>query len=170
MTKAYLLGALHDATERKTTFRVAQKSKAFVESIAKGIKRLGQSAWIYKEGRKRNVYIVEFSKKLLRDTAISSLRDKIEYIRGYFDAEGGIARRKHVRYYIYFAQKNLVDLQRVKKYLEEIGIRCGIIHCPSKTVDPDYFRFYVRAASYRDFAEKIGSWHPIKRRFLRMKI
>ena len=170
MTRAYLLGVLHDATERKTTFRVAQKSKAFVEFIAKGIKKLGQNAWTYKEGKKRHVYIVEFSKRLLQDIAISSLSDKIEYARGYFDAEGGIARRNTVRYYLYFAQKDLEDLQRVKKYLEEIGIRCGAIHCPSASVDPHYFRFYIRAISYRDFAEKIGSLHPVKRRFLRMKI
>jgi intein-encoded DNA endonuclease-like protein len=170
MTRAYLLGVLHDATERKTTFRIAQKSKAFVDFVARGIKEFGQSAWIYKEGKKRSVYIVEFSKMLLRGTVIASLSDKIEYIRGYFDAEGGIARKSTVRYYLYFAQKNLEDLQRVKSYLEEVGIRCGATHCPSARVDPRYFRFYIRAISYRDFAEKIGSWHPVKRHFLRVKI
>ncbi len=170
MTKAYLLGVIHDATERKTTFRVAQKSKAFVEFLAGGIKKLSHSAWIYKEGKNRNLYIVEFSKSLLNDFSINSLQEKIDYIRGYFDAEGGIARKKHVRYYLYFAQKNLSDLRTVKNYLEEIGIQCGTIHSPSKLIDPNYFRFYIRAASYGDFAEKIGSWHPVKRHFLRKKI
>ena len=170
MTKAYLLGVLHDATVRKTTVRIAQKSKAFVEFLAGGIRELESSAWIYKEGKNRNVYIVEFSKSLFKDASIKTPQDKIDYIRGYFDSEGGIARKKHVRYYLYFAQKNLNDLQLVKDYLEEIGIKCGIIHQPSKSMDPDYFRFYIRAVSYHDFAEKIGSWHPVKSRFLRKKI
>lgn len=170
MTKAYLIGVLHDATVRRKTIRIAQKSKAFIEFLAGGIRKLGGNAWIYKEGKIRSVYIVEFSKLLLDDVKIDSLKEKIEYIRGYFDAEGGVARKKHVRYYLYFAQKNLSDLQRVKSYLGEVGIKCGTIHCPSQKVDPHYFRFYVRAASYADFAEKIGSRHPVKSRFLRKKI
>jgi len=169
MTKAYLLGALHDATERKTTYRIAQKSKIYIDFLAKGIVSLGRKAWTYKEGKHRNLYIVEFSKSLLRDTKIRSRQDKIDYIRGYFDAEGGIARNPKVRYYLYFAQKNLSDLEEVKVYLEELGIMCGKIHNPSKKVDPEYWRFFIRAKSYEDFAKIVGSWHPVKRRFLRMK-
>ncbi len=169
MTKAYLLGALHDATERKTTYRIAQKSTEYVEFLAEGIKSLGRKAWTYREGKSRNLYIVEFSKSLLKGAKIRSRQDKIDYIRGYFDAEGGIARNPKVRYYLYFAQKDLSDLQEVKDYLEELGIACGKIHNPSKRVDPDYWRFFIRVKSYKDFARTIGSWHPIKRRFLRMK-
>ena len=169
MTKAYLLGALHDATERKTTYRIAQKSKRYIEFLAKEIKSLGRKAWIYKEGKSRNLYIVEFSKSLLKGTKIRSRQDKIDYVRGYFDAEGGIARDPKVRYYLYFAQKDGDDLQRVKRYLGEFGIACGKLHNPSKKVDANYWRFFVRAKSYEDFARIIGSWHPVKRRFLRMK-
>lgn len=169
MTKAYLLGALHDATERKTTYRIAQKSKAYIEFLAKGIKSLGRRAWMYKEGKSRNLYVVEFSKSLLKGAKIRSRQDKIDYIRGYFDAEGGIARNPKVRYYLYFAQKDLGDLQKVKNYLEELDVACGKIHNPSKKADPEYWRFFIRAKSYEDFAKIIGSWHPVKRRFLRMK-
>jgi len=70
---------------------------------------------------------------------------------------------------LYFAQKDLSDLQEVKSYLEELGIVCGKIHNPSKKADPEYWRFFVGAKSYKDFAVIIGSWHPVKRRFLRMK-
>jgi hypothetical protein len=157
MTEAYLLGALHDATERKTTYRIAQKSKAYIEFLAKGIKSLGRKAWMYREGKSRNLYVVEFSKSLLKGAKIRFRQDKIDYIRGYFDAEGGIARNPKVRYYLYFAQK------------EELGIACGKVHNPSKKVDPRYWRFFIRAKSYEDFAKIIGSWHPVKRRFLRMK-
>ena len=103
MTKAYLLGALHDATERRLTFRISQKSKAYTEFIAKGIKKLGGNAWIYKEGKARDVWIVEFSKVFLKTKKIQTKQDKIDYIRGYFDAEGGIAKQPSVRFYIYFA-------------------------------------------------------------------
>ncbi|MFZ5366507.1 MAG: LAGLIDADG family homing endonuclease [Patescibacteria group bacterium] len=167
MTKAYLLGALHDATERKTTYRIAQKSKSYIEFLAEGIRSLGRKAWMYKEGKSRNLYVVEFSKSLLKNTKISSRQEKIDYVRGYFDAEGGIARDPKVNYYLYFAQKNLGDLQKTKHFLEELGISCGRIHNPSKRADPDYWRFFIRAKSYEDFARIIGSDHPEKSHFLR---
>ena len=74
-----------------------------------------------------------------------------------------------MRYYLYFAQKDLSDLQEVKSYLEELGIVCGKMHNPSKKADPEYWRFFIRAQSYEEFTKIIGSWHPVKRRFLRMK-
>ncbi len=169
MTKAYILGALHDGTKRRNTFRISQKSKSYIKFLAKSIKALGYNAWIYKEGKNRNLYIVEFSKFVLDKTEINSTNEKIDYLKGYFDAEGGIAKNQKVRYYLYFAQKNLSDLKKVKKYLTELKIETGKIHNPSKTVDPNYWRFYIRANSYEKFAEIIGSDHPIKSHFLRMK-
>lgn len=170
MTKAYILGALHDATRRKTTFRISQKSEAFVTFIAEGIKSLGGSAWTYREGSSRDVYIVEFSQSFVNTTKITSLDEKADYIRGYFDTDGGIAKQSQVRYYLYFAQKNLLDLEQVKEFLSELGINSGKIHNPSKKVDPSYWRFYISAKSYTDFAQKIGSWHPEKKLYLRMMI
>jgi hypothetical protein len=170
LTKAYLLGALHDATERKTTYRISQKSKEYVELIAKGIMALGRKAWVYQEGQNRNVYVVEFSKSILNGFKLKTQQDKVDYIRGYFDTEGGIAKSKRVRYYIYFAQKDRKDLEEVKRYLEELKLNCGKTHNPSKRVDPDYFRFYILADSYNQFATTIGSFHPDKIKCLRMKI
>ena len=125
---------------------------------------------MYKEGKARNLYVVEFSRSFLKGFEINSQQDKIDYIRGYFDAEGGISRDPKVRYYIYFAQKNLKDLERVKKYIEEFGIICGKVHNPSKKADPNYWRFFISIKSYEVFARIVGSWHPIKSHFLRMKI
>ena len=172
ISKAYLLGVLHDATERRLTYRVAQKECKYLEFLSKQLKKIGCKSWIYKEGIDRNLYVIEFSKSklLLNHFQMSTREDKVDYIRGYFDAEGGIAKRKNVRYYIYFAQKNYEDLAELRGYLKDVNIECGVIHNPSYRVDPDYFRFYISSRSYRDFARLIGSWHPTKRHFLRMKI
>ena len=35
-----------------------------------------------------------------------SQKDKIEYLRGYFDTDGGVAKSINVRFYLYFCQKN----------------------------------------------------------------
>ncbi len=170
MTKAYLLGALHDGTVRRLTYRIVQKDQEYIEFLVKEIKGLGQKAWMYKEGKTRNLYVVEFSRSFLEDFVIESNQDKIDYIRGYFDAEGGVSRDPKVRYYLYFAQKNLKDLMQVKEWLEELKVKCGSIHNPSKKVDPNYWRFFISIQSYEKFAQLIGSWHSVKGRFLRMKI
>jgi intein-encoded DNA endonuclease-like protein len=161
---------LHDATERKNTYRIATKNFNFAKIIREGILKLGSKAWIYKEGKNRNLWIVEFSKTLLKESKIKSKQNKIDYIRGYFDAEGGISQSSKVRFYIYFCQKDLIDLKEVKNYLLELGISCGIIHNPSKKVDPNYWRFFVSSKSYKDFARIISSDHPGKIKLLEMKI
>src|SRR3990167_2685662 len=122
MTKAYIFGALHDGTVRKLTYRIVQKDQEYIKFLVKGIKNLGQNAWMYKEGKTRQLYVVEFSKPFLKDFVFESNQDKIDYIRGYFDAEGGVSRSSTVRYYIYFAQKNRKDLEQIKMFLEELGI------------------------------------------------
>ena len=170
ITKAYLLGALHDSTETKYTFRISQKYYEYIQILSQGIIDLGYKAWIYKEGKSRNLYIVEFSKKLLSEVVIRSLNDKKDYIRGYFDSEGSVPRSLQARYYIYFAQKNFEDLKQLRNYLLELGINCGEIHTPSVRVDPNYFRFFVLRESFEKFGLKIGSYHPEKSKYLRMKI
>ena len=56
--------------------------------------------------------------------------------------------------------------------LESWGIDCGRIHNPSQSVDPGYWRFYIRSESHHRFMAMVGSWHPRKRRLIeaRMKI
>src|SRR3989338_2291224 len=165
MSKAYLKGALHDATERKYTFRLCQKQQAYVEFIANLVRKLGFNAWTYKEGKTRNVYIVEFSKKILDSFEIQTRQDKIDYIRGYFDAEGSVPRKKLGFQYIYIAQKSNQELLELVSYQNILGIACGKIHVPS-TKKPDYWRFYASAKSRKKFIETIGSWHPEKSQLL----
>ncbi len=155
MTKSYLLGALHDGTVRKITYRIGQKDRRYIEFLLKGIQNLGQKAWMYQEGKSRQLYVVEFSKNFLKDVKITSFQDKIDYIRGYFDADGGVSRNPKVRYYLYFAQKNFKDLKQVRDYLNEVGIKCGKLHNPSKKVDPNYWRFFISVKSYQKFAKII---------------
>jgi intein-encoded DNA endonuclease-like protein len=164
------LGLLHDATERKTTFRIAQKNQKYLNFIKSELLILGARSWIYKEGKDRNVWILEFSKKFLNHTRIISIQDKIDYLCGYFDAEGGIAKSSKVRFYLYYCQKNFDELLQLKNYLEELKIGCGVIHNPSKKRDPNFWRFYIAAKSYVEFAKIIGSKHPDKSKMLRMKI
>lgn len=122
-----------------------------------------------KKARVDNFGLSNFPSHLLGFKIVRK-QNKIDYIRGYFDSEVGIARSRTVRYYLYFAQKDRRDLEQVKRYLEELKISCGVIHNPSKKVDPAYWRFFVRAASYKDFAKIIGAAHCEKAKFLRMKI
>jgi intein-encoded DNA endonuclease-like protein len=169
MSKAYIFGALHDATERKYTYRLSQKEREYVEFVANLLRSAGNKAWVYREGKSRNLYVVEFAKSALSGTEIKTEKEKVDYLRGYFDAEGGVPKRPGVRFYIYFAQKDRKDLEKAKKLLGEIGIKCGKIHNPTKK-DPNYWRFFISSQSYKDFVEKVGSWHPRKRQLLRVKI
>ena len=170
ITKAYLLGIIHDASVRKTTYRVATKNQTFAEILKQGIIDLGRAAWIYKEGKSRNLWIVEFSKSLLNGMKIISKEEKLDFIRGFFDAEGGIAKSSKVRFYLYFCQKNKIILKEIKRHLVSFGIESGVIHNPSKRVDPNYWRFFIRAKSYKKFAKVVSSSHPEKLPILRIKI
>ena len=169
MSKAYLLGALHDGCTRKHTYRIAQKHESFVQQLAEMIRQMGFRAWVYREGKDRNVFVVEFSKSVLSGFEITSIQDKADYARGYFDAEGSVPVNGK-RFYAYLCQKDLADLAQVKSYLQELGISCGEIHNPSRTADPDYWRFYVSSKSYADFAGIIGSQHPVKSKILEKMI
>ena len=170
VTKEYLMGLIHDATVRRLTFRIAQKNEEFLRFLKEQMSKLGIRSWIYKEGKTRNVWILEFSRKHLDNVRIVSNSERIDYLRGYFDAEGGIAKEPKVRFYLYYCQKNLAELEQIKSYLEELGINCGVIHNPSVMRDPDFWRFYISANSYSKFAKIIGSMHPDKWPILRMKI
>lgn len=96
----------------------------------------------------------------------------LDYARGYFDADGGMPRDPQARLYVQFCQKDLRSLEQVAKILASWSIECGRIHNPSAKVDPEYWRFFVRARSHERFMRLVGSWHPIKGTLIeqRMKI
>ena len=76
VTKAYLLGLIHDATKRKTTIRVAQKNLPFLQNLKRKMKPQGINSWIYREGKLREVWILEFSSKHIREVDILSKQEK----------------------------------------------------------------------------------------------
>jgi len=175
--KAYLFGAIHDGTynQKHKSFRFTQANIDWLKFIKRCLDKLGFKAWIYQEGKNRKVYALETTAPILKskfNLLESSNKAKLAYVKGYFDAEGGIPKTIKQWFYIQISQKNKPELQIVKKILEENGIKCGKIHIPSVKIDPNYYRFFVSRQSHKNFAKIIGSWHPRKRKIfkLRMKI
>jgi hypothetical protein len=175
---AYLHGAFHDGTSNRfhKTFRFCQKEREWLERLQDMLQNIGFNSWIYREGKDRNLYILETTAKFLKDdikpTSFLTLEEKIAYIRGYFDAEGGIPQNIDHWLYIQLSQKNELELIELKILLEEMGIKCGKVHIPSRKVDENYFRFFIARQSHQEFITKINSWHPRKEKIfqLRMKI
>jgi intein/homing endonuclease len=112
------------------------------------------------------MHVLETSAKFLDvdydPDSLVTTDERVAYIRGYFDAEGGIPRKQGALPYIQLVQKNRIELEQVRSMLSALGITCGRMHNPSVEVDPDYWRFYVLAASRPLFARLVGSWHPRK--------
>ncbi|MFH1720264.1 MAG: LAGLIDADG family homing endonuclease [Patescibacteria group bacterium] len=166
--KAYLLGALHDGTYNKLhkTFRISQKGNDWLRKLQLILKRIGCKSWIYREGKDRDVYVLETTASFLDmkfdPMKLKTNEEKISYVRGYFDSEGGISHKLKDRFYIQFCQKNMEEMIKVRNILGHSGIKCGKLHNPSKAVDPNYWRFYVKTESHSNFIGKVSSWHPRK--------
>ena len=174
--EAYLQGALHDGTYNasRKTHRFSQNSVEWLMLLQELLGYLGYKAWIYREGSNREVYVLETSAKFLSTSYspanLQNTSDKIAYIRGFFDAEGETPKNQKDRFYIQLVQKNRPKLVWIRNSLQEIGIKCGKIHNPSKKVDPHYFRFYIATSSHKDFIDKIGSWHPRKSKIFQTRV
>jgi hypothetical protein len=167
-SQAYLQGALHDGTRSVLhhTHRFSQKGTSWLQRLSVLFAEMGHRSWIYQEGSTRQVFVLETSAPFL-DVSYDPHRletdaERMAYVRGYFDAEGGMPQTPHVRFYLQFTQKNEIELGKVKAILERLGVQCGKLHNPSCRIDPHYWRFYIRARSHHDFARLIGSWHPRK--------
>ncbi len=171
---AYLHGAMHDATPNKgKRVRFGQKYPEWLETLKDLLCLVGSNSWIYKEGKDRNLYILETVCKDLDFTfnpkVLSTKGDKIAYIRGFFDAEGGVPHNNG-KFYIQLAQKDFRKMEIIKNILIDLGISCGKIHNPSIRVDPDYWRIFISRKSHKEFASIIGSWHPIKKEILSQRM
>lgn len=173
--RAYLQGALHDGTYNKyhRTFRFVQKEREWLERLQSLFSILGIKSWIYREGKMRSLFALETSAPFLKiyfdPKFLKTDGEKIAYIRGYFDAEGGIPHNGKF-FYLQFAQKNFPDITALHFIVRELGIDCGIIHNPSITKDPHYWRFYILRNSHQKFLELIGSWHPRKAQIIQQRM
>ena len=169
--KAYLQGALHDATfSPNRRYRFSQKGTEWLFLLKDLLGKINYSSWLYREGRNREVFVLETLADFL-DFAFDpiSLKDapaKAAYVRGFFDAEGGVPHNSSNLFYIQLVQNSKPKLEALKKILSGLGIGTGHIHSPSKRVDPHYWRMYVSANSCSRFIREVGSWHPKKKKFL----
>jgi len=173
--KAYFLGALHDGTfSSNKRFRISQKGTKWLKFLQQLFREIGYNSWIYKEGSNRKVYVLETLADFLDfkfdPLMLKEIQEKASYLRGFFDAEGGIPRDSKARFYIQLTQNSKDKLKRLKKLLKDLGIKTGKIHNPSKRVDPNYYRMYVLANSQKLFLARVGSWHPRKIRTLRKRM
>ena len=166
--QAYLQGALHDGTFNKYNqrFRFSQSGTAWLKVLQQCLKKTGFNSWIYREGKYRNIFVLETLANFL-DTAFDPISLKTEaekkaYIRGFFDAEGGIPRNLHSLFYIQLVQNDKLKLEKIKHLLNEFDIVTGAIHNPSVKVDPDYHRMFVLSKSRAAFVKIIFTWHPRK--------
>jgi hypothetical protein len=100
---------------------------------------------------------------------LKTIDERNAFVRGYFDAAGGVPRDPSARFYIQMVQKDREDLELVHRFLAQLDILSGRIHNPSARVDPAYWRFYVLARSHEDFIKRVSSWHPRKRMLLDLR-
>ncbi|MBI3627907.1 MAG: LAGLIDADG family homing endonuclease [Candidatus Sungbacteria bacterium] len=174
--RAYLLGALHDGTFNRYNqrHRFAQLGTDWLSVLKSCLALTDNTSWIYREGRNRKVYVLETRAKFL-DTKfdpkrLNSAEEKIAYLRGFFDAEGGIPRSPSARFYIQLVQNDRIKLEKLKQMLISFGIQSGKIHNPSFHIDPDYFRMFISKKSQENFLKIIGSWHPRKIKTLQQRV
>jgi intein-encoded DNA endonuclease-like protein len=173
--QAYLLGALHDGTfSCNKRFRISQKGKEWLKILRELLKRINYNSWIYKEGSDRKVYVLETLANFLdfrfNPLSLKTRKEKICYIRGFFDAEGGIPHNSKARFYIQLTQNDKKKLKKLKEILNGLGIKTGKIHNPSIKVDPSYWRMYILEISQKIFVKTIKSWHPRKIRILEKRM
>ncbi len=171
---AYLQGAMHDASLNKgKRIRFVQKYREWLVVLQNLLAAINVRSWIYKEGKTRDLYVLETVCPYLRfdfdPRAFRSVGQKIAYLRGFFDAEGGIPRNGK-RFYIQLVQKDRSKIELLKEFLRGLGIESGKVHNPSKRVDPDYWRIFVATNSHQKFARTISSHHPIKAEIFRQRM
>jgi hypothetical protein len=176
VTRAYLQGAFHDGTWNRANqrSRFAQKEIGWLYILKSLLGDLGYTSWMYREGKMRNVYVLETQANFLsigfNPSGLRARSEQIAYIRGFFDAEGGIPHNPNARFYVQLVQNSRPKLEAIKVMLQKLGVAVGDLHNPSQSVDPDYWRMFVRTRSQAAFVNIIGSWHPGKVSILRERV
>ncbi len=135
-----------------------------MELLQSFLREIDCNSWVYKEGKNRNLFALETLCEYVDfdfNPSNLSAEEKLFYVKGFFDAEGGVPRNGK-RFYIQFAQKSYRKIERIRDILNEFRINCGKIHNPSEKVDPDYWRIFIRSDSHKKFIKVVGSLHPIK--------
>jgi len=176
--EAYLQGALRDGTYSAlhNTHRFCQSREDWLDVLGMALSMLGHRSWKYREGRKRALWVLETTAKFLDldfdPTPLIGTPNGLLYVRGYFDADGGMPKDAGARMYVQLCQKNKASIEMVATILGSWKVECGRVHNPSVRADPNYSRVFVRSRSHESFMRLVGSWHPAKRHQIntRMKI
>jgi intein-encoded DNA endonuclease-like protein len=95
------------------------------------LRNLGSNSWVYREGRRR-VWVLETTYQNRVSSPLPSAIEEAEFVRGYFDAEGGVPRRLNDRFYIQLVQKNRLDLNRVRDSIRRQGIHAVDCTIPAR--------------------------------------
>ncbi len=175
--EAYLQGALHDASLNKgKRYRFTQSDVRWLKILKTILQDLGYASWIYREGKTRHVHALETLAQFLSFSfdplTLKTNIERASYVRGFFDAEGGIPRIPNAKFYIQLVQKDKEKIEKIVHMLNMLGIHTGKVHNPSVRVDPNFWRVFVSTRSHTTFARIIGSWHMRKATIFceRMKI
>ncbi len=161
---AFLHGAIHDGYvyTGKTKGRIAvitQKNRKWLENIKSIIEDNNGKAWIFPQ---RDIHVLETKfRQFFEEPDLSTAKAKIEYVSGFFDAEGGIPKKLDSRFYIQLVQKDREKLQKIRNILESFGVECGVLHQYDRKKS-GCWRFFVRAKSWLKFIELVRSRHPEK--------
>ncbi len=111
--RSYLHGASRDGTFSRLhkTLRIAQADTEWLGILSHLLGRLGKRSWIYQEGC-RNVWVIETTWRPESPEPVHNRGESAAFVRGYFDAEGGVPANVSDRFYVQFVQKNRMDLAR----------------------------------------------------------
>ena len=120
--KAYLFGALHDGTRRPSgRVRFGQRDIRWLKELRRMLQSLGHHSWLYREGRRRQFYVLESVASIFREPfypgRLRTREEQVAYVQGFFDAEGGVPRSPKATRYIQLVQKDQKKIVLIKRLL-----------------------------------------------------
>ncbi len=193
---AYILGAMRDGcfTVNKKyhiyRIRVYQKNKEWIVKLSEIFERcFGKKPTIIQDKRdltwclllnSKEIYqqlteIANFSRKQKEWSTPpfileSGLEIQKEYLKGFFDSEGGITRLENKQFEpknirIYFCQANKQSLEELREIIEKLRINVGKVTGPYFKKGFEYPVYGLRIHGIKEthkFSKIVGSKHPEK--------
>ncbi len=167
---SYLFGEAHDATisPRHKTVRFGQADVEWLDVLRLLLKERGQKAWMYREGSTRQFWVLETSAEVAGGSA------RVLHVRGTSCICTRLLRRggwhstgMPLRGSTSSSCRRTEQISPTCGRSSKMrGLPVGSCTSPSRDADHPVWRFYVAAASHRDFVSRVGSWHPRKRGLL----
>lgn len=193
---AYIIGALRDGcfTEIKENYiyriRVYQKDKKWILQLAEKFQWLFDKKPAIEFDNRKNVFNLRLDSKEIYKVITkvaeypgnqkqwntpkwilkSPQKIQKEYVRGFFDAEGGIPHVekreiKPTNIRVHFSQGNKKSLVELKKMINNFGIKTGSVCGPyfkKNYKDPQYALMIHGIKEVTQFYQIFGSLHSLK--------